>query len=68
MAFSTSKKGIKSVPAPKNAKLLHGTWPSEPRIKPLGKQTQYGKAPSQISPTMSGGAFGPNNPMEPQEP
>ena len=67
MAFSTSKKGIKSVPDPKKAKLLHGTWPTEPRIKPLGGQTQYGKV-GQLNPTMSGGAMGPMNPMEPREP
>lgn len=64
MAFSVSKKGPKAVPAPKSAKLLHGTWPSEPRIKPLTGQTQYGKAPQQNTPTMSGGGFGST--MEPQ--
>ena len=66
MAFSTSKKGPKSVAAPKPAKFLHGTWPVSARIKPLTGQTQYGKVKPQISPTESGGGFGAT--MEPQEP
>lgn len=65
MAFRVAKKGPTQVPAPKAAKLLHGTWPTEPRIKPIKGQTQYGKA-GQLNPTQSGGGFGST--MEPQEP
>ena len=66
MAFNLSKKGSKQVAPPKRAKFIHGTWPAEPRIKPLNAQTQYGKV-GQLNPTQSGGA-GSAGIMEPQEP
>jgi hypothetical protein len=65
MAFKASKIGVKtSVPGPTKPKMVHGTWPAEPRIKPLNAQRLYGKAPQTISPTESGGGFG--NTMAPQ--
>jgi hypothetical protein len=71
MAFSISKKGPKSVPGPKAPKFVLGSKPPgmrSPRIKPLSGQTMYGKTDPQISPTEAGGAPGPVNLMNPQEP